>query len=111
MVVSKYEGVNHMKKAVTIILITLLIVAPAYAVYDGHIYYAGRVTNISENLLTVDENIYEIADNCRVAILYKKISGAFYEEPARLSDVNVGDWVTVKIEGKIIREILIESYK
>lgn len=96
-----------MRKIFIILLIFLVIPTVVYA---GHIYYNGKVTEISEKFLTVDGNVYWISSDCRVAI-HREVRGAIYEEPAKLSDIKKGDWVTVRLEGKTITEILIERYK
>jgi len=96
-----------MRKILIAIILLFFTVMPIYA---GHAYYNGKVTGISENLLTVDGNSYWIASNCKVAIHYE-VKGAFFEKPANLKDVKIGDWVTVRIDGKTILEILIERYK
>jgi len=37
--------------------------------------------------------------------------GRFFENPASLTDIKIGDWVTVKVIGNLVTEILIERYK
>ncbi|MEW6002481.1 MAG: hypothetical protein AB1638_07540 [Nitrospirota bacterium] len=96
-----------MKRILISIFALLLITIPVFA---GHAFYNGKVTKISENFLTVDGNVYWIASNCRV-VFHDQIKGAFFEKPATLRDVKVGNWVTVAVEGKTIQRIMIERYR
>jgi len=99
-----------MKSVLIAILILLLM---ALTIYADHSYYNGKVIKFSKNSLTVDEDkyAYPISSNCRIVIHYQK-KGAFYEKPASLRDLKVGDWVTIKIEkNTIITEIIIEEYR
>lgn len=90
--------------------IVLLLLVIAISVFAEHSYYNGKVTKISDTILTVDSNTYRIANNCRVAIHFEN-KGAFYEKPATLKDLKVGDWVTIRTDDKTVTEILIEQYR
>lgn len=94
-------------KKVSIVLLLLVIATPLFA---ENIYYNGKVTKVSDTLLTVDNSTYRIAPNCRIAIQYEE-KRVFHEKPATLKDLKVGEWVTVRTDGKSVTEILIESYR
>ncbi|MEW6214406.1 MAG: hypothetical protein AB1478_04260 [Nitrospirota bacterium] len=94
-------------RKVSIVLLLLVIATPLFA---GNIYYNGKVTKISDNVLIVDSNTYRIADNCRVAIHFEE-KRAFHEKPATLKDLKVGDWVTIRTDDKTVTEVLIEQYR
>jgi len=76
----------------------------------GHYYFNGRVNAISKDYINVSGKDFYITQNCRVAI-HKEVKGAFFENPASLRDIKIGDWVTVKVIGNLATEILIERYK
>ena len=76
----------------------------------GHYYFNGKVNAISKEFINVSGKVFYITRDCRVAI-HKGVNGAFFENPASLRDIKIGDWVTVKVIGNLVTEILIERYK
>ncbi len=97
-----------MKKVQLLIFLLLLITTPIYA--GQHVYYNGKATKVSADSLTVDKNVYTIDPACRMVIHYME-RGAYHEMQASLGDLKVGNWVTVKVDGKTVREIIIEQYR
>jgi hypothetical protein len=81
---------------------------------DSPYYFSGTVTYLSPPSIKVSaldtEKEFSIADQCRVVILTKE-KGAFYERPASLADVTVGDPVNVRVVDDSVIEIIIEGYK
>ena len=78
----------------------------------SHYYFNGKVNAISKNYdyINVSGEDFYIAQDCRVAI-HKEVNGAFFENPASLRDIKIGDWVTIKVIDNLVTEILIERYK
>jgi len=68
------------------------------------------VNAISKEVINVSGRDFYITKDCRVAI-HREVNGAFFEDPASLTNVKIGDWVTVKVIGNLVTEILIERYK
>lgn len=92
----------------TIIFLSILLISTS--VFAGTFYYNGKVTGISDTMLKVERNTYRIDGSCKVIIQYKE-DGVFHEKPATLKELKVGDWVTVRTDGKSVTEILIEQYR
>jgi hypothetical protein len=99
---------------ICIISIMFLLLFGHMSFADKPYYFSGTVTYISPPTITVSaldlKKAFSIADPCRVVVIIKK-KGAFFEKPASLADVTVGDHVSVRVVDDTVIEILIERYK
>ena len=96
------------------IVMIMLIVCGHMSLADKPYYFSGTVTYLSPPSIKVSaldtEKEFSIADQCRIVVIIKK-KGAFFERPASLADVMVGDPVNVRVVDDTVTEILIEKYK
>ena len=76
---------------------------------QGHVYIDGIVASISERTITVDGKDYSIAPDCRI-VQHIENKGAFHEETAELSDIEINVYVYMKVQDNIVNEILIEDW-
>jgi len=89
--------------------------------------HSGVVTEVSDTQITIDEmgpwegpasspvpRIFEVTSSTRIARLQRSVEGdkgwprGYASEPAALSDVHVGDFVTVSVEPRGRRNVAIE---
>ena len=103
------------KKTLSIFIIMIMLLVYGHmSLADSPYYFSGTVTYLSPPSIKVSaldtEKEFSIADQCRVVIIIKE-KGAFYERPASLADVVIGDSVNVRVVDDSVIEILIERYK
>jgi hypothetical protein len=106
----KLQG-GTMKRIVLAIMLSFFLFSGMAVAYNtGHVYRNGVVNSISSDTITVSRLNYKIDSKCRVVIQYKE-GGMFHERRARLSDIETGDTVTIKMIGNILYEIIIEGWR
>lgn len=103
------------KKTLSIfIMMIMLLLCVHMSLADSPYYFSGTVTYISPPIIKVSalgtEKELSIVDQCRVVVIIKE-KGAFFERPASLADVTVGDPVSVRVIDDSVIEIIIERYK
>jgi hypothetical protein len=103
------------KKTLGILIIMIMLLLCGHmSLADNPYYFSGTVTYLSPPSIKVSaldtEKEFSIADQCRVVVIIKE-KGAFFERPASLADVTVGDHVSVRVVDDTVIEILIERYK
>jgi hypothetical protein len=96
------------------IMMIMLLLCGHMSLADSPYYFSGTVAYISPPIVRVSaldtEKEFSIADQCRVVVILKE-KGAFFERPASLADVRVGDPVNVRVVDDSVIEIIIERYK
>jgi hypothetical protein len=75
-----------------------------------HVYINGSVDSVNGTIITIDGSQYVIDAKCRVVIMNKE-NDIFHENPARTSDIRIGDRVTAKKIAGTLYEIIIERWK
>ena len=96
-----------------IVIVTMLILAGMIShslATTFHYFYNGRVKSISDDTMAIGDKSFRVAEKVKV-LQHEERNGAFYENPSNLRTVNVGMSVTVKVEGSVITEIIIERWK
>ena len=108
------------------------------ALSSRHVYMNGQVDSLSQKTITVSGVTYNLhkpkesvppaergsARGSRLfglhsddtapvlkVIIQTMEKGAIFEKPGSLSDVHTGDWVTVKVSGNVVDEIILERWK
>ncbi len=83
---------------------------PAWG-FSGNLTYSnGRVTNITDNMITVSGKPYRLDPNPRV-LIHTKRNDAFYVTVGKKSDVRNGDPVYIRAAGDKVLEIIVERWK
>lgn len=94
-----------------IIFLCMFFVVNIAVAYDsGHIYISGTVNYIYKGTIKISSVNYKIDQNFKVVIVYKQ-NDSFHERPGKLSDIRTGDFVTAKMIGGVIYEIIVEEWK
>ncbi len=91
-------------------MVILISTGTALSYNDGHSLVTGRVTDISEGFIEIDDEQYVLSPKCKVKIEYK-VDNAFYLKPAKIRDLNRGySVIAVKI-ANTVTELTIEGWK
>lgn len=76
---------------------------------SSHYYVTGKVTSISHSEITVAGVRCNLARKVRV-IVREKTGDSIYERTATLSAVSSGHDATVRVNGNVVDEIIIERW-
>ncbi len=87
------------------LMIVLLIILAATNCFASHIYYMGTLTSFSNNQMVVNGTSYHLSNKIKVVFLVKDNKGAIYEKNGKLSDLKVGNEITIKVNNGEITEI------
>ncbi len=93
-----------------IVVFVFFIVNLAIAYDSGHIYISGTINYVNTDSIKISSVSYKIDKKCRVVFVYKQ-NNSFHERPGKFSDIKTGDFVTAKMIGGVIYEIIIEEWK
>jgi hypothetical protein len=74
-----------------------------------HSWYNGYVKEISRGTMTIEDKTYIVDSKAKVVLQTSK-KGIISENPVKITEVKVGDKVSVKLIGDVIKEIIIERY-
>jgi myosin-crossreactive antigen len=99
-----------MAKQFLILSFILLLFAANVFAESHHYYFNGKVQAVSYNEITVSGKKFTIATKSRIAMQESR-KGAIFERPGSIYQISIGDYVTVRIEGCTVNEILIERWK
>lgn len=88
-----------------IVCVAMLIALFAGASYAAHMYYIGVLSSFSNNEMIVDGKAYELAPKARVILRVIGSNGAIHERKGQLSDITVGNKVTIKVSNGQITDI------
>ncbi len=99
-----------MKKCALLVLFLVWCLGGGVYALSVHYYLNGRVNAVSDNSITVDGRVFKIVPRARVAIQTER-NGAFFEDPARISNISRGDSVNVRVTGNTVDDIQIERWK
>ncbi|RNC69867.1 MAG: hypothetical protein ED859_06925 [Desulfuromonadales bacterium] len=95
--------------ALIILLVSICVVGPASAA-THHYYFNGIVSAVTPQQMTVSGRDLPVADNVKVVAMVQN-NGAFFEEPARYSEISAGSSVSVMVEGAVVTRVIIERWK
>ena len=73
--------------------------------YAAHMYYIGVLTSFSNNQMLMDGNEYPLSPNVMVILRVVGSNGAIHEKIGRLSDISVGNKVTIKVSNGEVTEV------
>lgn len=73
--------------------------------HAAHMYYIGTLTSFSDNQMIMDGNNYHLAPNVKVVLRVVGSNGAIHEQIGRLSDIRVGNNITIKVSNGQVTEI------
>jgi hypothetical protein len=76
---------------------------------SSHIFINGRITFLSSSDIVVAGVPCHLAKKVRVIVRDKK-NDSFYEYPVTLSSLSTGSAVTVRVDGNVVDEIIIERW-
>ena len=68
-------------------------------------YYIGTLTSLSNNQMVVDGTTYQLVPNIKVVLRVVGSNGAIHEKTGRLSDIGVGNNVTIKVSNGQVTEV------
>ncbi len=94
---------------------TILVLCLGYVtgVFAEHVYINGRISSFSGGSISINTGYatqsYRVDTNARV-VRHVMINGAVMEEIASMTDISVGKIATVKVEGGMVKEIILEEY-
>ena len=71
----------------------------------AHMYYIGVLSSFSNNQMIVEGNVYYLSPTVKVILRVIGSNGAIHEQKGRLSDVSVGNKLTIKVLNGEITEI------
>lgn len=71
----------------------------------AHMYYIGVLGSFSDNQMIVDGKVYYLSPAVKVVLRVVGGNGAIHEQKGRLSDVSVGNKLTIKVVNGQITEI------
>jgi len=91
------------------LFVSSLSVATVAAAPSSHIYVNGRISHISNSSITVAGVQCHLAKKVRVLVRDKR-NNSFYEYPSTTSSVSTGSVATVRIDGNVVDEIIIERW-
>ena len=91
-----------------LIIIGLLVIAQNLEAQQ-HSWYNGHVKVISKGTMTIEDKTYTVDLKVKV-VQHTSKKGILSETPVKLTEVKVGDRVSVKLIGDVIKEIIIERY-
>ena len=85
------------------LILSVLFVTQVATGFAAHMYYIGVVTSFSDNQLVLDGKEYLLATKVKVVLKEVGGNGAIHEKTGRLSHVNVGNKITIKVaRGEVI---------
>ena len=99
-----------MKKVVLTFMVIFIWAGIALPYNDGHSRVTGRVNQISNGFIVIDDMTYVLSPRCKFEVEYK-VENAFYRKPARLADISRGNSVNAVKLANTITEIMIEGWK
>lgn len=73
--------------------------------HAAHMYYIGVLSSFSNNRMVVDGSGYMLSSNVNVILRVVDSNDAIYEKTGRLSDISVGNKITIKVSNGEITEI------
>lgn len=73
--------------------------------YAAHMYYIGILTSFSNNQFVIEGNQYQLSPKVKVILRVVGSNGAIHEQVGRLSDINVGNNITVKVSNGEVTEV------
>jgi len=85
-----------------IIISSIFFTATSHA---AHMYYIGVLTSFSNNQMVVDGRNYPLSQKIKVILRIVGNNDAIHEKPGRLSDISVGNTITIKVSNGEITEI------
>lgn len=91
------------------IILSLILLLSQNLEAQQHSWYNGYVKEISKGVMKVDDKNYTLDPKVKV-VQHTSKKGILSETPVKLTEVKVGDRVSVKLIGDVIKEIIIERY-
>jgi hypothetical protein len=91
------------------IILCLIFLSVPYLEAQQHNWYNGYVKAISKGTVAIDDKSYTVDSKVKVVLQTMK-KGIISENPTNLTGLRVGDKVSVKLIGDVIKEIIIERY-
>lgn len=88
-----------------IVVVFAALVLSAGIGHAAHMYYIGSVTALSNNQLTVQDKNYYLSPKIKVILRVVGSNGAIHEKTGRLSDINTGNMITIKVANGEVTEI------
>lgn len=83
----------------------ILITLSAGFSHAAHMYYIGTLTSYADNQMVLDGNNYHVAPNVKVILRVVGSNGAIHEQTGRLSDIRVGNNITIKVSNGLVTEV------
>ena len=88
-----------------VICVTALLTLFAEIGYAAHMYYIGVLTSYSNDQMVIEGKNYTLAPKVKVILRVVGSNGAIHEQLGRLSDVSVGNKLTIKVLNGEVTEI------
>jgi hypothetical protein len=88
-----------------LLVCALFVAVTAGSSLAAHMYYIGVLSSFSNNQMIVDGNVYYLSPTVKVILRVVGSNGAMHEQKGRLSDVSVGNKLTIKVVNGQITEI------
>jgi len=88
-----------------LICCALLLVLSAGIGHAAHMYYIGVLTSLSDGQMVVDGKMYQLAPKVKVVLRVVGSNGAIHPQNGRLSDLNPGNKLTIKVLNGQVTEV------
>ena len=83
----------------------MLVALSAGVSHAAHMYYIGVLASFSNNQVIMNGNEYPLSPNVKVILRVVGSNGAIHEKTGRLSDISVGNKVTIKVSNGEVTEV------
>lgn len=93
------------RKGFSLVLLLLLLSIGITAWATAHRYDTGIVSSITNKEIVMAGKVYKILPTTKVVLKEKSAKGAYYERRGRLSSLNAGEKVFLKVTGYDIIEV------
>ncbi len=94
-----------------LLLVVMMVFGGSAVAADSAMYhFSGRVVAFEDQKITVDQRQFYVAPRCSFE-RHSKRNGAFFVDKASARNVYVGNNVTVRVNGTIVDQIMIEEWK
>ena len=88
-----------------LIVCTLVCTLLSASSHAAHMYYIGVLSSFSNNQMIVDGKQYPISPKAKVILRVVGSNRAIHEKSGRISDISVGNNITIKVSNGEITEI------